>query len=79
MQVYEVHWNCKQGIAEWKDDPFYFAKNIGDLSGLLRRIREELATTECYMRVTFAQILDKDLRDAERDITSLLPQDLLNY
>jgi len=78
MYTYEVTWQFEEGDKEWCDNFLYDAEDIEALGKLLRSIKNDKDEDDYTdMNVIFAQILDDELEDYERDVTDELPEDIL--
>ena len=82
LMSYEISFQFEEGELDWTDNLLFDAYSIPELIKQLKsyiaRYMEDRGTELGYtMTVLFAQVLDDDLDADDRDITDLLPEDML--
>ena len=82
LMSYEISFQFVQGELDWTDNLLFDAYSIPELIKQLKSYiagyMEDRGTELGYtMSVLFAQVLDDDLDADDRDITDLLPEDML--
>ena len=82
LMSYEISFQFEEGELDWTDNLLFDAYSIPELIKQLKsyiaRYMEDRGTELGYtMSVLFAQVLDDDLDADDRDITDLLPEDML--
>lgn len=82
LMSYEISFQFEEGELDWTDNLLFDAYSIPELikeiKSYIARYMEDRGTELGYtMSVLFAQVLDDDLDADDRDITDLLPEDML--